>query len=152
MIFKPCSNCRSISKWILQKEHLTVSPGLSIDPSQLCSALELPFLCKCFWILFTLNILSAHLLPFKTSATVLEGWVSSSCRERPVHPCVVLLQLLTEAGMLLWHWHWAAAAPLKAHLEASQGEAKQRPVTTQLHTKNRSICNVAILTLREKPY
>lgn len=47
-------------------------------------------------------------------------------------------------GMLLWQWHYAYVAVLKAHLEASQQEPKQRYVTTQLHRENRSICNTRL--------
>lgn len=132
-------------------------PGQSIDPNQLSSALELLISLQMLLNPLYPYFLSAHLLPFKTSWNSHQRKFSrhsagkDECphpaRERPMHPCVVLLQLLTEGGMLLWQWHWAAAAPLKAHLEASQGELKQRPVTTQLHRKSRSICNMAILKL-----
>lgn len=139
----------------------SASLGNPLIPISLVQLWSCPFLCKCFWILFTLNILSAHLLPFKTSCN---SHQRKFCRHSAGRMSVLTLQgrnqciqvwcccNSSQGGMLLWQWHWAAAAPLKAHLEASQGEPKQRPDTTQLHRKSRSVCNVAILTLMQKPY
>lgn len=95
MIFKPCSNCRSISKWILKKEHLSFSwsPSASLGnpliPISLVPLWSCSFLCKCFWILFTLilfqhtcSLSKLHGTATRESLvdTVLEGWVSSSCK------------------------------------------------------------------------
>lgn len=77
--------------WQFLLDSLCLS-GPSIDPNQLSSTLELPVnapLCKCSWILFTLTILSAHLLPFKTS------WNSHQrkfCRHSAGRVSILILQ------------------------------------------------------------
>lgn len=96
MIFKPCSNCRSIRKWILQKKYLTASPGLPLPPWAIHWSQSAQFKRGVAHFSANVSESSLPLTVFQHSCspsklhgtatressvdTVLEGWVSSSCK------------------------------------------------------------------------